>query len=146
MESLLQCPMTEKEAELKNPLSLAYVGDTVWDLLVRQSLLRSSARVNALHRQAIERVNAGAQALAYLRLLPHLTQVEQSVASRGENAHARHAVPKNQDPVAYSRATALEAVIGYLYLTGQQQRILTLYRLATDADQEPQSKKNTNFD
>lgn len=112
---------------MKNPLSLAFVGDTVWDLLIRQHLLMSQAHVNALHKQAIAQVNAGAQALAAAALEPLLTPEEADVFRRGQNAHARHNAPKNQDPVAYSRATALEALLGYLYLTGQEERILTLF-------------------
>ena len=112
---------------MKNPLSLAFVGDTVWDLLIRQRLLLSQAHVNALHKQAVSQVNAGAQALAAAALEPLLTPEEADVFRRGQNAHARHNAPKNQDPVAYSRATALEALLGYLYLTGQEERILALF-------------------
>ena len=116
---------------MKNPLSLAFVGDTVWDLLTRQQLLVSQVHVNALHKQAIQRVNAGAQAQAAALVEPHLTDEETDVFRRGQNAHPRHAAPKNQDPYAYSRATALEALFGYLYLTGQDERILELFELAT---------------
>ncbi len=124
---LFPSPLTEKEAQLKNPLALAFIGDSVWDVLVRGGLLRSGAKVNTLHKQAIAKVNAGAQAKAYQRMLPHLTSLETDVARRGENAHAKHNVPKNQDPVDYSRATGLEALWGYLYLTGQESRILELF-------------------
>ena len=60
--AILPKPLAPEQARMKNPLSLAFVGDTVWDLLVRQRLLLSQAHVNALHRQAVARVNAGAQA------------------------------------------------------------------------------------
>lgn len=125
--SILAKPLSPQEARMKNPLSLAFVGDTVWDLLIRQHLLMSQAHVNALHKQAIAQVNAGAQALAAAALEPLLTPEEADVFRRGQNAHARHNAPKNQDPVAYSRATALEALLGYLYLTGQEERILVLF-------------------
>ena len=128
--SLFPKPLPPGEARLKNPLALAFIGDTVWDLLVRSRLMASSARVNLLHRQAIAQVNAGAQAQAAARLLPLLTQEEGDVLRRGRNAHARHSAPKNQDPVAYSDATGLEALLGYLYLTGQQARILELFDIA----------------
>ncbi len=128
--SLFPQPLLPKEAQLKNPLALAFVGDTVWDLLVRSRLLRSASRVNLLHRQAIAQVNAGAQAQALARLLPHLRQEESEVLRRGQNAHAKHATPKNQNPVAYSDATGLEALLGYLYLTGQQARLLELFDIA----------------
>lgn len=125
--SILAKPLCPQEARMKNPLSLAFVGDTVWDLLIRQRLLLSQAHVNALHRQAVAQVNAGAQARAAEALEPLLTPEEADVFRRGQNAHARHNAPKNQDPVAYSRATALEALLGYLYLTGQEERILALF-------------------
>lgn len=127
--TLLPQPLPAQQARLKNPLSLAFVGDTVWDLLTRQQLLFSQARAGALHRLAVQRVNAGAQARCAALVEPHLTPEEADVFRRGQNAHARHDVPKNQDPYAYSRATALEALLGYLYLTGRQERILELYKL-----------------
>ena len=114
---------------MKNPLSLAFAGDTVWDLLTRQQLLFSQAHANALHRQAVARVNAGAQAQAAALVEPHLTPEEADIFRRGQNAHSKHHVPKNQDPYAYSRATALETLFGYLYLTGREERILELYQL-----------------
>ena len=127
--TLLAQPLTLQEAKLKNPRSLAFVGDTVWDLLIRQQLLCSQAHVNALHKQAVSRVNAGAQAQAAAKIEPHLTEAEGDIFRRGQNAHSRHNTPKNQDPYAYSRATGLEALLGYLYLTGQTQRILDLFSL-----------------
>jgi len=60
--TLLPQPLTIQQARLKNPLSLAFVGDTIWDLLTRQQLLETQLKAGALHKQAIQRVNAGAQA------------------------------------------------------------------------------------
>lgn len=128
--TLLPRPLSATEARLKNPLALAFMGDTVWDLLVRQRLLLSNAHVNALHKQAIKQVNAGAQAEAAALIEPHLTEAEGDIFRRGCNAHARHNAPKNQDPYAYSRATGLEALFGYLYLTGQTERIGELFDIA----------------
>lgn len=127
---LLSSALSEREARLKSPLALAFVGDTVWDLLIRQRLLLTQARVGALHRQAVRCVNAGAQAESASRVEPRLTPEEADIFRRGCNAHARHAAPKNQDPFAYSRATGLEALFGYLYLTGQEQRIRELFDIA----------------
>jgi len=128
--SLLPTPMTPQEARFKNPLALAFLGDTVWDLLIRQRLLQSQAHVNTLHRRAVQLVNAGAQAEAAERIEPCLTEEEHDIFRRGCNSHARHNVPKNQDPVAYSHATGLEAVFGYLYLTGRIARISELFDIA----------------
>ena len=123
-------PMSEKAAALKNPLALAFIGDTVWDLLVRRRLLTTAARVNALHRQATAIVNAGAQANALTLLEPLLSQTEIDIVRRGANAHCKHLAPRNQDPVDYRRATGLEALIGWLYLSGQQARLLELFETA----------------
>ena len=131
MPQLLPAPLSITEAKLKNPLALAFMGDTVWDLLTRQRLLTSQAHVNALHKQAIQQVNAGAQAQAAARIEPHLTEAEQDIFRRGCNAHSRHNAPKNQDPYAYSRATGLEALFGYLYLTHQEERIAELFDIGT---------------
>ena len=125
--TLLPRSLSAAEARLKNPLALAFMGDTVWDLLVRQRLLLSNAHVNALHKQAIKQVNAGAQAEAAALIEPHLTEAEGDIFRRGCNAHARHNAPKNQDPYAYSRATGLEALFGYLYLTAQEDRLAELF-------------------
>lgn len=127
---LLKTPMTPMDAKQKNPLALAFMGDTIWDLLTRQQLLSSAARVNALHKSAISRVNAGAQAAALDRMAPYLNDEEADIMRRGLNAHAKHSVPKNQDPMDYSKATGLEAVFGYLYLTGQNDRICELFDIS----------------
>lgn len=124
---LLPTPLTPAEARLKTPLALAFVGDTVWDLLIRQRLLLTSLRAGALHAQAIRQVNAGAQARVSEAIAPMLTEDEADILRRGGNAHAKHAAPKNQSPLDYSRATGLEALLGYLYLTGQLQRIRELF-------------------
>lgn len=131
-EPLLCCRMEPAAARQKNPLVLAYLGDTVWDLMVRQKLAFSGEKVNALHRKAVLQVNAGAQAAAAEKLTPFLKQDEADIFQRGCNAHSKHNTPKNQDPVAYSSATGLEALFGYLYLTGQNERIMTLFSIAED--------------
>ena len=126
-DSLLPKPFSLQEAKLKNPLALAYLGDTVWDLLIRQRLLAGGLPAGALHRRAILLANTGAQAEAAARIEPLLSQEEADILRRGQNAHAHHRAPKNQDPVNYSRATGLEALMGYLYLTGQTGRIAELF-------------------
>ena len=133
--TLLTRPLSVQEAKLKNPLSLAFVGDTVWDLLTRQQLLLSNAKVNALHKQAVQMVNAGAQAEAAGRIEGVLTEEEADIFRRGQNAHSRHNAPKNQDPYAYSRATGLEALLGYLYLTDQHERITELFALSSGGNE-----------
>jgi ribonuclease-3 family protein len=132
-------PVSDKEADMKNPLALAFIGDTVWDLLVRQRLLGGAARVNALHRRAITLVNAGAQAGALGRIEPLLTEPERDVVRRGTNAHCGHLAPRNQNPVDYRRATGLEALVGWLYLCGKQARIRELFEAACPDGTEPKA-------
>lgn len=117
--------MDEKRVRQLNGLQLAFIGDTVYDLFARGDVLeRHDESVQKLHRRAVARVNAAAQARAFDRVEPMLTQEEADVARRARNAHSRP--PKNQDPGDYSRATALEALCGYLYLCGRRDRLRQL--------------------
>lgn len=102
---------------------LAYIGDAVYELRVRLYLCnRSGAKSGTLHRQTVERVKASAQAAAINRLLPQLTDEEISIYRRGRNSQPG-SMPKNADPADYMAATGFEAVIGYLYLKGDHQRL-----------------------
>ena len=123
-------PMSPVDAERLSPLRLAYIGDTVWDLLVRSRVLFQGLNLHHMHEEAIQAVNAGAQAAAFRAVDPVLTEKEASIARRGRNAHARHPAPKHQSPEDYQAATALETLIGYLYLTGQEDRIRELCALS----------------
>ena len=113
-----------------NPLQMAYVGDTVHGLYVRSMLLSRGMAVGKMHRQAARLVSAGAQARMLERIEPELTQEEADIARRGRNSQAKHAAPRHADPADYAHATALEALWGYLYLSGQTGRLDTLIRLA----------------
>ena len=113
-----------------NPLQMAYVGDTVHDLYVRSMLLSRGMAVGKMHRQAVRMVSAGAQARLLERIEPELTQEEADIARRGRNSQAKHAAPRHADPADYAHATALEALWGYLYLSGQTQRLDELMKLA----------------
>lgn len=132
-KGLLKAPENgpAREAQLLSPLQLAYIGDTVWDLMVRTGLLYTGQNVHGMHCAAVKRVNASAQAAALCRVADKLTPEEADMVRRGRNAHAHHGAPKNQDPAAYSQATGLEALIGFLYLTGRHDRLQEVFRLAT---------------
>lgn len=105
------------------PLVLAYVGDTVYDLYVRTKLvLNGDATPRNLHRQATELVRASAQAEAARRIAPLLSEQEQGIFRRGRNSHLGN-VPKNAQVSDYRAATGLEALVGYLYLSGEQARL-----------------------
>lgn len=116
------------ESARGHALALAYIGDTVWDLLIRTDLYLDQLNLRHMHDQAVRKVNAGAQAEAMALIRPLLTSEERAVAQRGRNAHSRHSAPHHQSPIAYAEATGLEALLGYLYLSGQNERILELFR------------------
>ncbi len=126
--------MDPREASLLNPLQLAYVGDAVWEILVRQHLVLMRYNVHHMHTESIRRVNAGAQA-GYMPLLQaFLNEEEAAIVQRGRNAHARHPSPKNQNPADYAEATAFEALIGYLYLTDNRERMTEIVNLLLTPD------------
>lgn len=129
-------PMTKREALMLNPLQLAYIGDTVWDLLVRQSLLHTGHGVHAMHKMASAQVNAGAQAQTLSQLTDILFEDELSLVRRGRNTRSKHPVPKHQDAADYGMATGLEALIGFLYLTGDHDRIKALYHMAKEGHRD----------
>ena len=130
--------MDEARARRLNPLQLAYIGDAVWELLVRSRIIYKGRSARHVHKDAVACVNAHAQSEALHRIEAMLTEAEADIARRGRNAHAHHAAPKNQDAADYRAATALEALIGYLYLTGQEVRLLELFKCSQEEDHHAQ--------
>ena len=113
---------------LPGSLELAYLGDTVYDLYVRSHLVAEGGRVGALHRRAIRLVCAHSQSEALGRVQDRLSEEEAAVARRARNA--QQSPPKHADAAEYHRATALEAVVGYLYATGQLERMREILEAA----------------
>lgn len=116
-----------REAAMYSPLTLAYLGDCVYELLVRETLVREGNRPNGkLHEEAKAYVSASGQSGAFRKIENMLTEEERAVFRRGRNAHS---VPnRNNDAEEYSTATGLEALFGYLRLCGDDQRIDELFR------------------
>jgi len=105
------------------PLTLAYVGDSVYELFVRSRLLeRGIVKVKDLHKSTIGYVRAGAQARTLAEIYSTLTLQEQEVVRRGRNAKG-HAAPKGSDPAEYAASTAFESLLGFLYLKGDESRL-----------------------
>ena len=128
----------ECDPKSMNPLALAFVGDGVFELLVREKLCCASRLpVSALPRQAVEQVCARRQAEDGRRLQSLLTEEEQEVYRRGRNARVHH-VPKNAAVADYHAATALEALFGYLYLQGKGERVRELF--AALLEENPQGE------
>ncbi len=117
----------EMDIHTASPLALAFVGDGVYSLMVRERLLAQANRpVNALHRLAVAPVRAEAQAAAVARLLPLLTEEETAVFKRGRNAHTA------RSGADYHNATGLEALFGWLYLSGRLDRMRELFAVCIE--------------
>jgi len=119
-----------KPLNLMNPVVLAYVGDAVFELLVRQHLAaRPNHKPDELHRGAIRYVSAKAQRALLEKVQPHLTEEEAEIVRRGRNAKSG-APPKGADIRDYRHATALECLFGWLYYAGRFDRMAELLRMA----------------
>jgi ribonuclease-3 family protein len=119
-------PLDDNKIRELSPIALAYIGDTVFDLYVRAYLVKNNmGKIEALHKLASGVVNARAQAQAAQLLQPLLTPRELEIFQLGKNA--KSTPPKNAGYEDYSLATAAEAVIGYLHLTGQAARTDELF-------------------
>jgi len=106
-----------------SPLTWAYIGDAVYELYIRNHLIeKTNLKPNKLHRKAIKYVKASAQAQILESLQDILTDEEKEIVRRGRNTENHH-LPKNANPADYMYATAFEALIGYLYLTKQEERM-----------------------
>ncbi|GAK13854.1 Mini-ribonuclease 3 [Geomicrobium sp. JCM 19039] len=124
--------MRETDYKQLNGLALAYIGDAVYELYVRSYLVYAGyGRPNDLHRAATSYVSAKAQASVLTYWLDEgvLTEEETAIAKRGRNAKSG-SVPKNTDPGTYRYSTGFEAVIGYVHMSGDQERKHHLLREA----------------
>lgn len=114
---------TENEVNLMSPLVWAYVGDSVYEVFIRSHLVETTnLKPHKLHIEAIKYVKAKAQAEKLEKLQDILTDKEKEIVRRTRNTENHH-VPKNADPTDYMYATAFEGLIGYLYLSGQNDRL-----------------------
>ncbi|HSJ37639.1 MAG TPA: Mini-ribonuclease 3 [Planococcus sp. (in: firmicutes)] len=121
-----------------NALALAYMGDAVYEQAVREHLIRSGrVKPNILHRQSTTFVSAKAQAVVLKRLTEegYLTETELAIMRRGRNAKSG-SVPKNTDVQTYNFSTAFEAVLGWLYLKEEKERLQATIRYAIEIIEE----------
>ena len=110
-------------------LGLAHMGDCVFEILCRAYLCtRGDKTVDKLHRDTINMVKATSQARFADKMLPLLTEEELAYYRRGKNSHV-HAVPKSATPAQYAKATGVEALFGYLFLSGQKERANEIFNL-----------------
>lgn len=112
-----------------SPLTLAFVGDGVYDLLVREHLVNIANRsVGELNKLKVALVNCKSQAKFAKLIMPNLTDKELSIYKRGRNA-APKCTPKNSSVADYHSATGLEALFGYLYLNNEKQRVYDIFTM-----------------
>lgn len=115
-----------------SPLTLAYIGDAIFDLVVRSTVvLKANKSANNLHKTTVKYVKAEAQAKMIEMLMPELSEEEQSFYRRGKNSKP-YSTAKNASVSDYHKATGFEALMGYLYLTGQTDRMLYLMKKSVD--------------
>lgn len=115
-----------------SPLTLAYIGDAIYDLVIRTIVVeRGNRSANQLHRQTVKYVNARVQARMIDALEEELTEEEAAVYHRGRNAKS-YTTAKNASVIEYRKATGFEALCGYLYLQGRQDRMLWVIRRALE--------------
>lgn len=121
--------LPEVKVKQYSPLTLAYIGDAAYELIVRTVLVsRANTQVNKLHHAASNLVKAETQSRMIDVLEPHFTPEEEHIYKRGRNAKS-YTSAKNASITDYRRATGFEAVMGYLYLKGEFTRMLDLIKL-----------------
>lgn len=125
---------TEIQPKQLSPLNLAFVGDCVYEILVREALVCKANRpVDELHRESVKYVSAKAQTEAYAKIKDILTEEETAQFKRGRNAKVGHS-PKSATDAQYHTATGVEALFGYLYLSDRAERIKHLFSIITSVD------------
>ena len=130
MEKWIEFNRTPEEVNLLSPLTWAYIGDCVYELYIRTKLVNeTNLKPHKLHIETIKYVKAQAQAEQLRRIQESLTEEEKDIVRRGRNAQNHH-LPKNCNVEDYSYATAFEALIGYLFLTGNTDRVKEICKMS----------------
>lgn len=129
LEQILQkFECKSKDIRAYSPLTLAYLGDVVYDLVIRTMVVeRANRAANELHKKTIQYVKAETQANIIEALQSQLSEEEEAIYKRGRNAKS-YTTAKNASVADYRKATGLEALIGYLYLSNRMDRVLELIK------------------
>lgn len=125
--------MEEVDVQTYSPLALAYIGDCVYDLIIKNIMVsKGNKQVNKLHKDTSAFVQASTQSLMMRTMQEHLTEEEHAVYKRGRNAKSVSPA-KNQSITDYRRATGFEALLGYLYLKKEWKRMIDLVKIGLDS-------------
>ena len=125
--------MEEVDIQTYSPLTLAYIGDCVYDLIIKNIMVsRGNKQVNKLHKETSNLVQASTQSLMMRTMQEHLTEEEHVIYKRGRNAKSVSPA-KNQSITDYRRATGFEALLGYLYLKKDWKRLIDLVKIGLDS-------------
>lgn len=128
--------MEEVDISTYSPLTLAYIGDCIYDLIIRSLVVnKGNKQVNKLHQETSSLVQASTQSLMMRTMQEHLTDEEHAIYKRGRNAKSVSPA-KNQSITDYRRATGFEALLGYLYLKKEWKRMLDLVKIGLDSISE----------
>lgn len=128
--------MKEVDVNRYSPLTLAYIGDSIYDLIIKSLVINQGNRqVNKLHKETSMYVQASTQSLMMRAMQEELTEEEHAVYKRGRNAKSVSPA-KNQSITDYRRATGFEALLGYLYLKKEWKRMLDLVKIGLDSLKE----------
>ena len=131
MREVLQ--MEEVDIQTYSPLALAYIGDCVYDLIIKNLILsKGNRQVQKIHQDTSKLVQASTQSLMMRTMQEHLTEEEHAVYKRGRNAKSVSPA-RNQTVTDYRRATGFEALLGYLYLKKEWKRMVDLVKIGLDS-------------
>ena len=132
MIEIIERPKNIADVNTMSPLTWAYIGDSVYELYVREFLVNTTKlKPHKLHLEAIKYVKAKAQAEILEKIEEKLTENEKEIVKRGRNAENHH-LPKNATVQDYMYSTGFEALIGYLYLTKQDERLIEILKMCIE--------------
>ncbi len=127
-----QASLSLADVQRISPSALAYLGDAVYELYVRQSFIFPPQRIQSYHQKVVSWVRAESQAKTLDRLLVHLSESELAIVKRGRNAAPQRL--KRVNPEIYQKATALETLIGYLHLTDRDRLMMLFQTISQDLE------------
>lgn len=131
--------LKELDSKSYSPLGLAYIGDAIYEIVIRTFVLsEGNMSVNKYHKKSSSMVKASAQVEMFGKIEAFLSEEEMAVYKRGRNAKSG-TVAKNASMMDYRKATGVEALMGYLYLKGQMERIIEIIRIGFDLGEENES-------